>query len=187
MENPIFKINQDGWLEGCRHVCSPNSDDRPGGIAPDLLVIHNISLPPEQFGGSYIDQLFTNSLDSAEHPYFLKIADMRVSSHLLIDRTGALTQFVSLGNRAWHAGESSWQGRANCNDYSIGIELEGSDTQPFTDEQYAVLTRVTLLIQDVFPSITPDRILGHSDIAPIRKTDPGPYFDWEKYKIKLED
>lgn len=164
---------------------SPNADSRPEGKELDLLVIHNISLPPEEFGGPYIGQLFTNCLDPNEHPYFAEIAHLRVSSHLLIDRFGQITQFVSMDDRAWHAGESSWQGRENCNDFSIGIELEGSDTQAFTDIQYETLAIVTKAIQSRYSEISEERIVGHSDIAPKRKTDPGPCFDWKNFKSLL--
>ncbi len=178
-------LSADGWFTTCRHVPSPNFDPRPAIFKPDLLVIHNISLPPEEFGGDYIEKLFCNCLDPGEHPYFAQIADLRVSSHLLIDRLGCLTQFVSLADRAWHAGASMWQGRANCNDYSIGIELEGSDYQPFTKAQYLCLAAVTRTIQARYSAITSERIVGHSDIAPERKTDPGPHFDWSAYKSML--
>ena len=180
-----LKIDSSGWL-GCREIASPNFDKRPEDASPELLVIHNISLPPEEFGGGYIEKLFTNSLDPAEHPYFEEISELRVSSHLLIDRAGEITQFVSFDERAWHAGESSWCGRSNCNDYSIGIELEGSDNQKFTDDQYRVLAEATGLIVNRYPSISAENIVGHSDIAPERKTDPGPHFDWERYRHKLE-
>lgn len=161
---------------------SPNRDPRPAGCAIDLLVIHNISLPPGEFGGPWIDDLFMNRLDPSAHPYFTAIASRQVSSHLLIRRDGELIQYVPLQMRAWHAGESCFDDRAGCNDFSIGIELEGSDDCPFTDTQYTTLARVTREIQRRYPTITADRITGHSDIAPGRKTDPGPEFDWERYK-----
>lgn len=179
------RFDKEGWLGTARRLDSPNFDDRPVGLVPDLLVIHNISLPPEQFGGSNIDRLFTNCLDPEAHPYFAEIADLRVSSHLLIDREGKVTQFVSLHDRAWHAGNSSWQGRESCNDFSIGIELEGSDTQQFSEAQYQSLTGATMAIQARYPDISTDRIVGHSDIAPGRKTDPGPFFDWSAFKDSL--
>lgn len=185
MSDKEIKVDSSGWLVDCRKVISPNCDTRATHTEVDLLVIHNISLPPEEFGGGYIEQLFTNNLNPAEHPYFSEIADLRVSSHLLIDRAGKITQFVSLFDRAWHAGESTWCERSNCNDYSIGIELEGSDNQGFLDEQYMALSEITKVFLKAFPKITPDRIVGHSDIAPGRKTDPGPYFDWGRYKSSL--
>ncbi len=178
-------IDESGWLKGARKLRSPNSDARPEDTVPDLLVIHNISLPPEQFGGPFIEQLFTNCLDADQHPYFAEIADLKVSSHILIDREGKLLQFVSLNDRAWHAGESSWQERETCNDFSIGIELEGSDNQPFTDTQYNVLVKVTEAIQGRYSGISEQRIVGHSDIAPERKTDPGPHFEWREYLAAL--
>jgi AmpD protein len=160
---------------------STNWDDRPEGSPIDLLVIHSISLPPGEFGGPWIDALFKNRLDPEVHPYFREIKNLRVSSHLLIRRDGELIQYVPLNRRAWHAGESAYCGRERCNDFSIGIELEGSDEQPFTDAQYAQLIQTTRLIQQQFPLITPQRIAGHADIAPERKTDPGPQFDWPRY------
>lgn len=176
-----LKIDSSGWLD-CRQIVSPNSDPRPEGVGPELLVIHNISLPPEEFGGGYIEQLFTNSLNPEEHPYFEEISDLRVSSHLLIDRAGEVIQFVSFDDRAWHAGESSWGGRPKCNDFSIGIELEGSDNQEFTEDQYHVLAETTRLIVNRYPNILSENIVGHSDIAPGRKTDPGPFFNWNYFR-----
>jgi AmpD protein len=164
---------------------SPNADERPDGVEPDLLVIHNISLPPGEFGGPWIEQLFLNRLNPDAHPYFREIAGLRVSAHLLIQRTGALLQFVACSRRAWHAGQSSFQGRAACNDFSIGIELEGTDDQPFSPAQYQRLATVTAQIQVRYPGITPERIAGHQDIAPGRKTDPGPCFDWDRYFAEL--
>ena len=178
-------INKDGWIEGLRHVVSPNNDERPADMPIDLLVIHNISLPPGEFGGPYIEELFCNQLDSTVHPYFEDIAQLKVSSHILIRRDGEIIQFVPLTQRAWHAGESSFCGQSCCNDYSIGIELEGTDDQPFTDDQYESLAKVSETIIQAFPSITAERIAGHSDIAPGRKTDPGEAFDWSRYKQKL--
>jgi AmpD protein len=174
-----------GWLPGARAAPSPNHDARPPGTVVDLLVIHNISLPPGRFGGPWIEDLFLNRLDPAAHPYFAGIADVRVSAHLLIRRDGELIQFVDLHRRAWHAGASCFQGRSACNDFSIGIELEGADDIPFTERQYARLATVTRLIQRGFPAITRERITGHSDIAPGRKTDPGQSFDWGRYRRAL--
>lgn len=181
-----MKIVQ-GWLDNCNYnrVESPNADSRPSPTDISLLVIHNISLPPEQFGGPYISQLFGNCLDPTEHPYFQQIHQLKVSSHLLIDRTGQLTQFVPFDQRAWHAGVSQFGNRSQCNDFSIGIELEGADHIAYTDQQYQRLTAVTRLLIRQYPQITPERIVGHSDIAPGRKTDPGPAFDWQRYRQSL--
>lgn len=178
-------INADGWLTGIRHHPSPNYDDRPASQSIDLLVIHNISLPPEQYEGDWILDFFCNELDPCAHPYFSEIADLKVSAHLLIRRDGEIIQFVSLNQRAWHAGQSCFQGKEGCNDFSIGIELEGSDTQEFTEAQYQSLNRITRLLLDHYPRLTEERITGHSDIAPDRKTDPGPCFDWQHYRNLL--
>lgn len=175
-----------GWLNGAKKCESPNADLRPDVSDISLLVIHNISLPPEQFGGPYIEQLFSNNLDPEEHPYFRDIYQLEVSSHLLIDRKGNVIQFVPFDKRAWHAGVSCYQKRHRCNDYSIGIELEGADHIPFTNIQYSVLAGVTQLIINQYQLITRDRIVGHSDIAPGRKTDPGPTFDWHRYRQLLD-
>lgn len=174
-----------GLLKEADFHPSPNCDERPGGMAIDLLVIHNISLPPGEFGGKWITDLFLNRLNPAIHPYFRGIAEMRVSSHLLIRRDGDLIQYVPLHLRAWHAGESSFKGRRLCNDFSIGIELEGTDNTPYSDQQYDTLITVTREIMQRFPSITPNRIVGHCDIAPDRKSDPGPLFDWQRYQSRL--
>jgi AmpD protein len=175
---------EDGWYQGIQHCPSPNFNERPQGEI-SLLVIHNISLPPGQFGTGQVQAFFTNCLQADAHPYFTGIASMTVSAHFLIERTGTIVQFVSCLDRAWHAGESVFQGRTNCNDFSIGIELEGTDTLPYSDVQYAQLAQVTKLLCDYFPALTPARIAGHSDIAPERKTDPGPAFDWARYKRLL--
>ena len=169
-----------GWLRGVERRVSPNADQRPGGELPSLLVIHNISLPPGCFGGGEIAEFFTNRLDCRAHPFFGEIDGLRVSAHLLIDRHGHITQFVSFLERAWHAGVSSFEGRERCNDFSIGIELEGTDTLPFSDVQYRVLARVTATLMRTYPAMVPQRICGHSDIAPGRKTDPGPLFEWDR-------
>lgn len=174
-----------GLLPHARQAPSPNCDERPAGMPIDLLVIHNISLPPKQYGGPWIEALFHNRLDPNAHPYFASIADVRVSAHLLIRRDGALVQFVDLRRRAWHAGRSCFEGRTACNDFSIGIELEGADDVPFEDPQYRCLAQVTRTILSRFPAITPPRIVGHSDIAPGRKTDPGPAFDWLRYRAMI--
>ncbi len=174
-----------GLLPEARQVASPNWDERPDGARIDLLVIHNISLPPKQFGGPWIEALFLNRLDPEADPYFALVAGVRVSAHLLIRRDGELIQFVDLRRRAWHAGRSCFAGRDECNDYSIGIELEGADDVPFRDAQYHCLADVTRAIMARFPAITPERITGHSDVAPGRKTDPGPAFDWVRYRAML--
>jgi AmpD protein len=174
-----------GWLPQSRRVDSPNFGERPAGASIDLLVIHNISLPPGEFGGPWVEQLFCGRLDAAAHPYFAQIAGNPVSAHLFIRRDGESVQFVDLHKRAWHAGRSCWQGRDECNDYGIGIELEGTDEQPFTDAQYARLVELTGEIMRRFPAITAERIVGHSDVAPGRKTDPGPAFDWAYYRQLL--
>lgn len=173
------------WLPGLAHEHSPNADERPPGCTVDLLVVHSISLPPGEFGGDHVRDLFLNRLDPTAHPYFSEIAHLEVSAHLLIHRDGSAVQFVALDRRAWHAGASQFCGRARCNDYSIGIELEGSDDTPFTTAQYHRLADLTRRIQALFPAITADRIVGHSDIAPGRKTDPGPCFDWAHYRDTL--
>lgn len=170
-------IDPNGLLTTARYIPSPNCDARPDTTPPCLIVIHNISLPPNEYGSPSIISLFTNCLDPAAHPYFETIKDLKVSSHFLIRRDGELIQFVPCTQRAWHAGASNWHGRERCNDFSIGIELEGSDFEPFTDAQYAVLSQLTQALQATYPIA---EIVGHSDIAPGRKTDPGPYFDWAR-------
>lgn len=169
------------WLDAVKHTPSPNFDARPTDCSIDLLVIHNISLPPGVFEGDDVEAFFLNQLDHSKHPFFEEIRELKVSSHLFIRRDGSAQQFVDLDNRAWHAGQSTWQGKERCNDFSIGIELEGTDDQTFTDAQYKTLIQLTLQIQQQYPDITNDRIVGHSDIAPDRKTDPGPHFDWSRY------
>ncbi|CAH6933542.1 1,6-anhydro-N-acetylmuramoyl-L-alanine amidase [Vibrio chagasii] len=174
-----------GWYENARHVPSPYFDARPSVDDISLLVVHNISLPPGQFGGPYIEQFFTGQLEPAEHPFFKVIHQMGVSAHCLIRRDGEVVQFVSFLDRAWHAGQSSFAGRERCNDYSIGIELEGSDFVAYTEQQYQALTELTETLVSSFPQITNERITGHQYIAPLRKTDPGLVFDWTKFKGKL--
>lgn len=176
-----------GWFRGVRRVPSPNCDGRPADSSIELVVIHGISLPPGEFGGDAIDRLFTNTLDPAQHPYYREICGLRVSSHILVDRQGRLTQYVSLRDRAWHAGRSCFQDREECNDFSIGIELEGTDDVAYSDAQYLTLAKLTQLIQHHYPVITDERITGHSDIAPGRKTDPGPAFDWPYYRRLIKD
>ena len=172
------------WLPGVRKCYSPNFDERPADAEVELLVVHNISLPPNQFGTGCIEQFFCNALDPGQHSYFRTIDTLKVSSHYLIDRSGACTQFVSNLNRAWHAGVSSFEGRERCNDFSIGIELEGADLIPYTQAQYLSLARLCNQIISLFPAAGKNRIVGHSDIAPGRKTDPGDAFDW-RYFAKL--
>ncbi|WP_435947210.1 1,6-anhydro-N-acetylmuramyl-L-alanine amidase AmpD [Dryocola sp. BD586] len=175
----------DGWLAGVKHVPSPHFDCRPEDETPSLLVVHNISLPPGEFGGPWIDALFTGRLDPDAHPYFADIAHLRVSAHCLIRRDGEIVQYVPFDKRAWHAGVSVYQGRERCNDFSIGIELEGTDTLPYTDEQYQQLASLTCLLIKQYPSIA-QHMTGHCDIAPVRKTDPGPSFDWARFRQSLE-
>ena len=172
----------DGWLPGAVRVPSPNWDERLPGTRIDLLVIHGISLPPGKFGGPWIDALFQNRLDPDAHPYFRSIADLRLSSHLLIRRRGELIQYVDLHKRAWHAGTSSFRGRENCNDFSIGIELEGTDEIPYTVSQYQVLAETACKLMAYFPNITQERIAGHCHIAHGRKTDPGSAFAWGRFR-----
>lgn len=177
---------QSGWCQGVSHCPSPNFNARPEGTAVSLLVIHNISLPPGQFGTGKVQCFFQNRLDAGEHPYFAGIASMTVSAHFLIERDGSVFQFVSCNERAWHAGVSLFDGRDNCNDFSIGIELEGTDDEPYSDAQYAALGALARQLLHAYPGITPERIRGHSDIAPGRKTDPGPAFDWPRFLASLD-
>lgn len=176
--------SENGWLNNVEITPSPNCNDRPTEEV-SLLVIHNISLPPGQFGSRDIEDFFLNQLDCSAHPFFAEIKDLAVSAHFLIKRTGVITQFVPVDKRAWHAGVSCFQEREGCNDFSIGIELEGTDIDPYTDEQYAALTDLTQALRKRYPAITLDRIVGHNDIAPDRKTDPGPAFDWNRFKRGL--
>jgi AmpD protein len=172
------------WLIGAKRAHSPNQDVRPISASEiDLLVIHSISLPPGSFGGEYIEQFFCNQLDPDAHPYFQEISHLRVSAHLLIYRSGETVQLVPFDQRAWHAGESQYQGRSGCNDFSLGIELEGKT--PYTDTQYVKLAEVTQSLFRSYPRLLPERIVGHGDIAPGRKTDPGPSFDWIRYRSLL--
>jgi AmpD protein len=175
-----MKINTTtGLLDECEQCPSPNKDIRPKNTAIDLIVIHSISLPPGKYGGNAIEQFFQNQLDKNEHPYFEEIHALKVSSHVLIKRSGQIIQFVSFNERAWHAGQSYYQGRDCCNDFSIGIELEGTDTDQFEDKQYQQLAQLITALQAAYPAIS-DNITGHSDIAPGRKTDPGTGFDWDR-------
>lgn len=172
-----------GLLVGVKQVLSPFFDERPGGVEPDLIVLHGISLPPGDFGGPWIARLFTGNLPADAHPEFRERAALRVSAHLLVRRDGEVVQFVPLTARAWHAGKSVWQGREACNDYSIGIECEGADDVPYADAQYAALRALLPVLLEAYPAITRDRIVGHSDVAPGRKTDPGPSFDWRQVRF----
>jgi AmpD protein len=173
-------------LRGARWQPSPNCDARPDPADISLLVVHAISLPPGQFGGRWIDALFSNTLDPKAHPYFVQIHQLRVSSHLVIDRGGAARQHVAFDRRAWHAGESAFGGRSRCNDFSIGVELEGCDDRPFEPRQYRALAAIARALMRAYPAIAPARIVGHSDIAPGRKTDPGPHFDWLRFHAELD-
>jgi len=176
-----------GWIDGARKVESPNFDERPDDCHPELIVIHGISLPPGQYGGPWIDQLFTNQLDPGEHEFFAEIEGLKVSTHLLIRRDGELVQYVDLFKRAWHAGQSCHGEREACNDFSVGIELEGTDEEPYTNEQYSMLIDTLKLLKASCPGLTNAEVVGHSDIAPGRKTDPGPAFDWERVHRSVDD
>lgn len=180
VEKQPLALGADGWLATARRVPSPNHDERSADCAIDMVVIHNISLPPGVFGGADIERLFTNTLDPDAHPFYPGIRNLRVSAHFLLRRDGELVQFVSCNHRAWHAGVSCWQGRERCNDFSIGIELEGSDYVPYTEEQYAGLNLLLQALCDRYPV---RHLVGHNDIAPQRKTDPGPYFDWRRMRM----
>ena len=168
-----------GLMLGARQIASPNCDSRPDGVPADLIVVHGISLPPGEFGGPWIERLFTNTLPADAHPYFAEVGPRRVSSHLLIQRDGATTQYVKFTDRAWHAGKSMYQAREACNDFSVGIELEGTDTLPYEAAQYEALAEAVAALCAAYPQLSPDRLTGHSDISPGRKTDPGPAFDWQ--------
>jgi AmpD protein len=172
-------VDEAGLIPRFRQVASPNCDARPAGVAIELIVIHSISLPPGEFGGDAVERLFTNTLDCDSHPYYAGLRGVRVSAHFLLRRNGSPVQFVACGRRAWHAGESSWRGRTACNDFSIGVELEGSDELPFTEAQYVALELLLNAIKARYPIAG---IAGHSDIAPSRKTDPGPHFDWPRIR-----
>ncbi|MBU2707290.1 1,6-anhydro-N-acetylmuramyl-L-alanine amidase AmpD [Zooshikella marina] len=181
----VFETIENGLIEGATFCPSPNCNSRPASVTIDLLVIHNISLPPGQYCNGFIRQFFTNQLNPNDHPYFLEISNLKVSAHLLIGRKGDVVQFVRFDQRAWHAGESAFLEQQNCNDFSIGIELEGTDHQPYESVQYQRLAKITQTLIKYYPGITMERIVGHSDIAPARKTDPGPAFDWKYFKRLL--
>ena len=174
-----------GLLAGARQVQSPNCDERPAGTVVDLVVVHGISLPPGEFGGPWVDALFTNTLSADAHPYFAGLMQLRVSAHALIRRGGEIVQYVPFQRRAWHAGQSQWQGRSGCNDFSIGIELEGTDATAYESVQYVRLARLIVALGGVYPDISIERVVGHSDVAPGRKTDPGLAFDWPLLRALL--
>ena len=174
-----------GLLVGVRQVLSPHQDERPAGVHPELIVLHGISLPPQEFGGPWIDRLFCGNLPAEAHPYFATLVGRRVSAHALIDRAGVVTQYVPFERRAWHAGASSYQGRTACNDFSIGIELEGSDEVSYDDAQYRTVAALIAALCRSYGTLSRERLVGHSDIAPGRKTDPGPAFDWQRLRSEL--
>ena len=183
--SPMIIDIKTGTLDNAKQVASPNFDERPAGMEVDLIVIHNISLPPGEFGGLWVDALLTNSLPADQHPFFEQIHQNRVSAHVLIRRNGEITQYVPFHLRAWHAGVSQYQGRDRCNDFSIGIELEGSDYVAFEPVQYEQLARLIHCLCATYPSLSTEHITGHSQIAPGRKTDPGPFFDWNKLQTLI--
>jgi N-acetyl-anhydromuramoyl-L-alanine amidase len=185
--SPLLIEPATGLLAGVRQVLSPHFDARPKDIAPELVVVHGISLPAGEFGGPWIDHLFAGSLPAEAHPSFRDTAALRVSAHAVIRRDGAITQYVPFGMRAWHAGQSEYQGRNGCNDFSIGIELEGTDTTPYTDAQYDSLAALVAALLSTYHTLSAERIAGHSDIAPGRKTDPGPAFEWARFRHLLAE
>ena len=185
MHNTLSIDVATGLIPGVRQVLSPHFDQRPPGVSPELMVVHGISLPPGEFGGPWIDRLFTGNLPAAAHPSFAAIAGLRVSAHAVIRRDGAITQYVPFTARAWHAGESSYRGRAACNDFSVGIELEGGDEIAYAEPQYRSLALLLRSLCSAYPSLSIERLVGHSDIAPGRKTDPGPAFDWPRLRALL--
>lgn len=180
-----FSINDSGILCPAQYRPSPNQDDRPAGVEPDLIVLHSISLPPGRFGGPEIEALFTNRLDWNAHPYFKAIKGLEVSAHLLVRRDGGILQFVPFGKRAWHAGQSTFRGRTTCNDFSVGLEIEGEDDTPYEGAQYRVLAGIIRALCTTYPMLDYRRMAGHCDIAPGRKTDPGPAFDWMRLYDEL--
>ncbi|HZO23217.1 MAG TPA: 1,6-anhydro-N-acetylmuramyl-L-alanine amidase AmpD [Steroidobacteraceae bacterium] len=185
MQPPLQVDPATGLLVGARQVLSPHFDARPTGVLPELIVIHGISLPPGEFGGPWIDLLFTGKLPADQHPFFRDIASGKVSAHVVIRRDGSITQYVPFGQRAWHAGQSHYRGRTACNDFSIGIELEGADGVTYTDAQYEQLAALVEALLAAFPSLSAEHIVGHDDIAPGRKSDPWSSFDWERWKALL--
>jgi AmpD protein len=176
------RLDADGWLAGARRRPSPNCDARPPGTEVSLVVVHGISLPPGEFGGDGVERLFTNRLDATAHSYYATIAHLKVSAHFFVRRDGSVVQFVPCALRAWHAGASSWRGRERCNDFSVGIELEGTDTRPYTVRQYHRLARLVHALQQRYPLA---HVAGHADVAPGRKTDPGPAFEWRRLRDLL--
>jgi AmpD protein len=182
---PLRVETATGLLTGVRQVLSPYFNARPPETPPELIIVHGISLPPGEYGGPWIDRLFTGGLPWDEHPYFKQIEGLRASCHVLVARDGACTQYVPFGERAWHAGVSEYRTRTGCNDFSIGIELEGSDETPYADAQYAALTELIAVLLNAYPSLSPEHIVGHSDVAPGRKTDPGPAFDWVRLRALI--
>jgi AmpD protein len=186
MDAPGLSIDAGrGLVRGVRYVPSPNQDARPPGATVDLVLVHGISLPPGVYGGDWVERLFTNRLPPDAHEYFARIAGLRVSSHLYVRRTGELVQFVPFHARAWHAGVSSWRHRPACNDYSVGIELEGDDDSAYEDAQYETLALAILALRGAYGTLAPDAVAGHRDVAPGRKTDPGPHFDWARLHARL--
>lgn len=175
---------QDGWLDAVDHRASPNFGERPAGSVVSLIVIHNISLPPGEFGGDWVEDFFLNRLDATVHPYFAEISALQVSAHFYVRRDGRVIQFVACDKRAWHAGQSCWSGQDNCNDFSVGIELEGCDEQPFTEAQYVALDALIDALRERYPIAA---LAGHSDVAPGRKTDPGPHFAWPRLAARHSD
>jgi AmpD protein len=176
-----------GLLTGVRQVLSPHCDARPAGALPTLLVVHGISLPPGEFGGPWIDRLFTGTLPPEAHPYFREIEGLKASAHALIRRDGQIVQYVPFGERAWHAGKSEYQGRSACNDFSIGVELEGTQDSAYTDAQYTQLARLAAALLEAYPTLSAGHIAGHSDVAPGRKADPWDSFDWARFRGSLPD
>ena len=175
-----------GWIVGVRRVFSPNHDERPPGTELGLIVLHGISLPPGEFGNGWIDRFFCNDLPAAAHPFFATVQNLTVSAHALIARDGTLTQYVPFDRRAWHAGKSEHCGRSGCNDFSVGIELEGTDDLPYSSAQYRALGKLIVALRRAYPPLRRAEIVGHSDIAPGRKTDPGPSFDWNELELELK-
>ncbi len=181
-----MRVAHDHWLTPATRLASPNCDDRPDSAAIELVVIHGISLPPGCFGRRHVEDLFLGRLDPGTHPSFASLAGLRVSAHVLISRRGKVTQFVPFHRRAWHAGVSAWRGRPGCNDYAVGIELEGCDDKPYTASQYRRLRQVLQALMDRYPRLAPDAVVGHFEIAPGRKTDPGPSFEWRRLLLRDE-
>ena len=184
---PLKIDSATGLLRGARQVLSPHCDARPAGAVAELLVVHGISLPPGEFGGPWIDRLFTGTLPPEAHPYFRELAAARLSAHALVRRDGAIVQYVPFGERAWHAGASQYRGRSSCNDFSVGVELEGTDDTPYTEAQYQQLAALAAALLAAYASLSAEHIVGHSDIAPGRKTDPGATFDWPRFRALLNE